>query len=156
MSENRSEFPFDVRFRLAKAGTAHIKNLILHESGEYMLSYSTFPTYFMKKAADASKINAELDLTLFYSRIAPALGITKRFVGTEPFCPVTRAYNESMKAILPAHGIEVVEIERRNGISASRVREAIENGDIETVRRLVPESTFDYIAENYFRGTIQR
>ena len=154
VSENRSEFPFDVRFKLAKSGTSHIKNLILHESGEYMLSFSTFPTYFMKKTADASRINAELDLTLFYSRIAPALGITKRFVGTEPYCPVTRAYNESMKAILPAHGIEVVEIERKNGISASLVREAIENKDIETVRKLVPESTFKYIAENYFKGIL--
>ena len=154
VSENRSEFPFDVRFQLAKAGTAHIKNLILHESGEYMLSYSTFPTYFMKKTADASAINAELDLTLFYSRIAPALGITKRFVGTEPFCPVTRAYNESMKILLPKHGIEVIEIERRDGISASRVREAIQSRDIETVKSLVPKSCFDYISEHYFKETL--
>ncbi|MCH5278653.1 MAG: [citrate (pro-3S)-lyase] ligase [Christensenellaceae bacterium] len=148
VSENKSEFPFDVRFELVKKGTAHIKNLILHESGDYIISHATFPTYFIKSSANANMVNAELDLTLFCLRIAPALGITKRFVGTEPFCKVTREYNERMKQLLPDHGIEVIEIPRKDDISASSVRNAIANWDTETLRMLLPDVTFDYITSN--------
>ncbi len=145
VSEDASEFPFEARFELVRKGTEHIKNLILHESGDYMISHSTFPTYFIKKEADAEAVNAELDLVLFGERIAPALGITKRFVGTEPFCTVTNVYNEKMKQILPRYGVEVIELERKDGISASTVREAMAAGDLETVRRLVPDTTYDFI-----------
>ena len=143
----RYSFPAETRFELVRKGTAHIGNLILHRSGDYIISHSTFPTYFIKNAADAGSVNAELDLVLFGERIAPALGITRRFVGTEPFCPVTNRYNELMKRILPKYGIEVTEIERTGGISASAVRAAMERGDIELIRRLVPDTTFDCITE---------
>lgn len=148
VSENRSEFPFNVRFELVKKGTAHIKNLILHESGDYIISHATFPTYFIKSSANANMVNAELDLTLFCQRIAPSLGITKRFVGTEPFCEVTREYNERMKQLLPCFGIEVIEVPRKDDISASSVRRAIADRDVSTLRMLLPDVTFDYITNN--------
>lgn len=145
VSEDASEFPFSMRYEMVKRGTAHIKNLILHQSGDYMISHSTFPTYFIKDMARAKDVNVELDLTLFGKRIAPALDIKKRFVGTEPYCEVTNAYNEAMKTMLPKFGIEVVEIERKDGISASKVREAMKNGDINLIKTLVPASTYDII-----------
>ena len=101
----------------------------------------------MKKDANTDRINAELDLALFGERIAPALNITERFVGTEPYCNVTRAYNECMKQLLPKYGVQVVEIERLDGISASKVREAVGNGDWQLVKKLVPQSTYDYLLE---------
>lgn len=152
VSEDASEFPFKTRFEMVKKGTAHIKNLILHESGDYMISHATFPTYFIKDEAKAKDVNVELDLTLFGKRIAPALGITKRFVGTEPYCAVTNAYNEAMKRMLPKFGIEVIEIERKEGISASRVRELLKNGDIESIKTLVPRSTYDIIERDLISG----
>ena len=94
---------------------------------------------------DASVVNADLDIQLFAKRIAPALGITKRFVGTEPFCPVTRAYNERMKQVLPEYGVEVIEIERKDGISASKVRQLLAEGEKDKVRTLVPECTYKYL-----------
>ena len=145
VSEDASEFPFELRYEMVKRGTADIKNLILHQSGDYMISHSTFPTYFIKDMAKAKDVNVELDLRLFAERIAPALNISKRFVGTEPFCEVTSAYNEGMKRILPAYGIEVIEIERKDGISASKVRESMKNGDINLIKRLVPATTYDII-----------
>ena len=152
LSENsaeNAEFSAEARFELVKKGTKHIKNLLLHRSGDYIISHSTFPTYFIKDKADAGRINADLDLTLFGSAIAPALGITKRFVGTEPFCAVTRAYNERMKQILPKYGVEVIEIPRIGGISASLVRKAMAEGNLELVSKIVPETTMEYIrAEN--------
>lgn len=145
VSEDRSDFSFETRFELVKRGTAHIKNLILHESGDYMISHSTFPTYFIKDRTRAEETNFDLDLALFAKRIAPALGITKRFVGTEPFCEVTNAYNEQMKRVLPESGIEVIEIPRKDAISASEVRRALRAGDTEKVKKLVPKTTFELI-----------
>lgn len=140
-----AEFSFKERFELVRRGTAHIKNLILHESGDYIISHATFPTYFIKSTANSNDVNAELDLTLFGSRIAPAINVTKRFVGTEPFCEVTRSYNERMKALLPKYGIEVFEIERKNSISATGVREAIKSGSVNSLKELLPETTLEYI-----------
>ena len=114
-----------------------------------MISHATFPTYFMKDGVDKEKVNASLDLVIFAEKIAPALNITKRFVGTEPYCPVTRQYNELMKELLPPRGIEVVELERLLGISASRVRAAMDARDFETVLKLVPDTTFEIIRERY-------
>ena len=45
------------------------------------------------------------------------------------------------------HGIDVVEIERTGGISASRVREALDRGELDAVRELVPETTYEYICD---------
>ena len=145
LSENRSQFDADVRYRLVKEGTADIANARVHRSADYLISSATFPTYFLKDNVDASVVNADLDIQLFAKRIAPALGITKRFVGTEPFCPVTRAYNERMKQVLPEYGVEVIEIERKDGISASKVRQLLAEGEKDKVRTLVPECTYKYL-----------
>jgi [citrate (pro-3S)-lyase] ligase len=88
-------------------------------------------------------------LTLFGSKIAPALGITKRFVGTEPFCAVTNSYNQRMKAILPKFDIELVEIERTGGISASKVRKYISEKNFEAIEKIVPKPCYEYIIANY-------
>ena len=87
-------------------------------------------------------------------RIAPALGISKRFVGNEPYSPVTNAYNTKMKELLPAHGIELVEILRYGvdgdssglAVSASRVRKLLKDGDIEAARMLLPKTSFEIIS----------
>ena len=71
VEENRSCFPFADRLRLVREGTDHLPNVIVHPSGPYMISNATFPTYFLKDCEDAAKIQSELDITLFASRIAP-------------------------------------------------------------------------------------
>ena len=53
----------------------------------------------------------DLDIAVF-CRLAEKLGITRRFVGSEPFCPVTSAYNRAMARKLPEKGIELVELPR--------------------------------------------
>ncbi len=145
VKEDKSEFPFKDRFMLVKKGCEDIPNVLIHDSGDYIISYATFPTYFIKNKADSNKINAELDLTLFGGKIAPALNIKKRFVGTEPFCKVTDSYNDCMKKILPRFGIDVVEIERFNNISAGAVRTALARKDWDTIKNLVPNSTLEYL-----------
>ncbi len=145
VSEEKSEFPAAVRFDLVKRGTEHIKNLYVHEGGRYIISSATFPAYFLKDKRRTEDIKADLDLTLFGARIAPALNLTKRFVGTEPYCTVTNAYNARMKALLPAFGVEVIELERKDGISASEVRRLMRERRLEDLKRMVPQVTYDYI-----------
>lgn len=151
VEEDRSLFPADVRRRLVEAGTADLPNVRVHFSGPYMISVETFPTYFLKQNEDAARLQAELDITLFARRIAPALGITARFAGQEPLDPVTANYNKAMETLLPLYGVRFVEIPRlcKDGrvISASCVRGLL--GSLETAAladALLPPSTREYLA----------
>jgi [citrate (pro-3S)-lyase] ligase len=95
-----------------------------------------------------------IDLKLFRDHIAPALGITDRFVGTEPYCVTTQSYNRAMAECLEqpgpsAPGLAVVEIERLTSggrpISASEVRRLLARGDFAGISRLVPSTTLAYL-----------
>lgn len=160
VSSEASSFPYEVRYQLIRDGTSHLKNLTLHAGGNYIISAATFPRYFIREADDVSRIQAELDLRLFGGRIAKVLGITRRYVGEEPYCMTTRLYNETMKRILPEYGIEVREISRLEdpdgAISASRVRNGIRQDDLEHLDDLVPDSTYEYLRSEEFKQLKER
>lgn len=147
--EDRSLFPFDQRFRLVQQGVRDIGSVIVLDTSRYLISGATFPTYFLKKDDQLARIQMELDVTLFASRIAPFFGITRRFVGTEPNCALTDSYNSTMKRLLPVDGIELIEIERQQApsgvISASRVRELIARNELSQLGDYVPESTLAFL-----------
>ena len=150
VSEDKSEFPFRVRRQLVAAGTAHLPNVVLHDSGPYIISSATFPSYFLKDETAVVEGQARLDLTVF-TRIAEALGLQARFVGDEPASPTTRIYNQVMASELPKAGIACHILPRKElggvPISASRVRACRRAGDYETIARLVPPSTLAYLLE---------
>lgn len=148
VSEAWGPFTPAQRFAMVQAGTADISNVILHECGSYLVSAATFPTYFIKEKGRAEAAQAELDIALFALRIAPALSISLRFVGTEPYCPVTARYNQRLFEELPRHGIALIELPRKDGISASEVRRAMAANDWERVRQLVPQTTYDALRSN--------
>ena len=150
VEEDRSLFSSQVRMQLVQAGTAHLPNVRVHLSGPYMISASTFPTYFLKEGEDAARMQSELDITLFAQQIAPPLHITRRFAGAEPLDSVTAVYNEAMGRLLPQYGIQFCEVPRvERGsvvISASRVRALLqEKGLCSEVLSLVPETTARYL-----------
>lgn len=145
VSEKGSMFSPEERFDMIRKGTADIKNCSVFESDLYLISRATFPAYFIRDESRADLVKSDLDIELFCKRIAPALNISKRFAGEEPFSPVTRAYNERMKELLPANGISFEEIPRLSEISAGRVRRLIEDGEYEKIREMVPESTYEVI-----------
>ncbi|NLI95880.1 MAG: [citrate (pro-3S)-lyase] ligase [Synergistaceae bacterium] len=147
-----SLFPFKDRYALVREGTSDLANVTVLKSGAYAVSPATFPTYFLrdKGSEETAAIQAKLDVTLFANLFVPALDLRVRFVGTEPYCEVTGAYNEAMKSILPARGVELFEIPRYaldDGtiVSASTVRERIRCSDWAGVRRLVPDVTWNYL-----------
>lgn len=147
LSEEAGPIPFPVRRALVQAGVADLPNVQIHDSGPYMISTATFPSYFLPDSDTAIRVHAELDLTLF-GRIAGALNIRRRYVGQEPASRVTALYNRIMLEKLPAMGVECCEIPRLTidgrPVSASTVRQAIHDGRPEDVRPLLPDSTWRY------------
>ncbi|PLX86044.1 MAG: [citrate (pro-3S)-lyase] ligase [Desulfuromonas sp.] len=158
--EERSAFPFADRLRLVREGTQDLKNVIVLDSSHYAVSAVTFPAYFLKAEESAARLQMEIDLTLFGRHIAPFFSIARRFVAAEPHCRTTRLYNETMQDILPPYGVEAVVMKRKmlNGepISASQVRRAIRREAFESVRRMVPAPTFDFIMSEAGRAVRRR
>ena len=143
--EDCSLFAYAERKAMVEQGVAHLENVTVIDGSEYAISQATFPTYFLKRLDDAADTQMLLDLDLFRRHIAPALGATVRFVGTEPTDQLTRRYNQLMHEVL-ADVREIVRLEKEgNAVSASRVRKAMEQGDMSTIRQLVPPTTLPYI-----------
>ncbi|NHK32929.1 MAG: [citrate (pro-3S)-lyase] ligase [Asgard group archaeon] len=149
VSEDKSFFPTNIRIKLVKEGTEHLDNVMVLEGGEYIISQATFPKYFLKEFCDISLAQARLDVTIFSDYIVPLLGITKRYVGEEPYCMVTNSYNQAMKEILIPRGVELKVVPRKeiNGeaISASKVRSLISKNRIDDLAQLVPPSTSNFL-----------
>lgn len=153
VEEDKSVFPFADRLKLVEDGTKDIPNVRVMPSGKFVLSSLTFSEYFNKSELQDRVIDTSLDVTVFAQEIAPCLNITKRFAGEEPFDNVTRQYNETMGRVLPQYGIEFVEIPRREidsePVSASRVRKLLDEKKFDELKRLVPETTFEYLSERF-------
>ena len=112
VKEDVSRFPYADRLAMTKAACADFSNVTVCEGSDYQISAATFPTYFLKELSDASETQMRLDLDIFARHIAPALGATVRFVGSEPQDALTARYNAIMKEVLPAAGVQVVELPR--------------------------------------------
>lgn len=139
------------------------------EGSPYAISAATFPTYFLKQLSAAADTQMLLDIDIFCRHIAPALGATIRFVGSEPSDALTRRYNELLLQQLPLHALRLVEIPRLTAItspstpaspvccdhvatqrsapaiSASFVRKALAEGRFAEAAALVPPTTIPYL-----------
>lgn len=148
LSEDRSRFSAADRLEMVRLGTADLPNVTVLPTGPYLISSATFPTYFLKEREKAADIHCRLDIQIFTKYFAPKFGITRRYVGTEPLSPMTKQYNEALKMYLPS-SIELREIPRlekdQTPISASAVRAALDHGDKEALKMLLPETTLTYL-----------
>ena len=155
VKEDCSLFAYTERKAMVEQGVADIENVSVIDGSDYAISRATFPTYFLKRLDNAADTQMLLDLDLFRRHIAPALGATVRFVGTEPTDQLTRRYNQLMHEVLK----DVREINRLekdgNAVSASRVRKAMEEGDMNTIRQLVPPTTLPYIIAHLATQALQ-
>ena len=159
VSEDASLVPFSVRKKLVMEGTAHLKNIRYHDSGPYIISNATFPSYFQKDEQAVIESHAMLDLTVF-TKIASALGINRRYVGEEPTSLVTGIYNQIMSEKLPENGIECVIVPRKENkgavISASTVRQALKEENWPLLEELVPDTTLNYFKSPDARPVIDK
>lgn len=153
LSEDQSRFPAADRLELVRQGTADLSNVTVLPTGPYLISSATFPTYFLKDREAAQTVQCLLDIEIFTKYFVPKLGITCRFVGTEPLSPMTNMYNDALKANLPSRGVTVCEIPRlevgNQPISASHVRSLLGTGQPELLHALVPQTTFEYLEKHH-------
>lgn len=159
VSEDASLVPFEIRKRLVEEGVRHLKNVVLHDSGPYIISNATFPSYFLKDETAVIENHAKLDLAIFV-KIAEVLGVSARYVGEEKSSKVTSLYNQIMACELPKAGVECVIVPRKEAsgtpISASTVRRCIQEGRMEDIRELVPETTYHYFLSQEAESVIKR
>jgi len=154
LSDDSSQFSFEDRLHLVKEGTAHLTDVTVIPTREYQVSQATFPAYFLKDQADedVAQYQAVLDATLFKNKIAPLLDIQIRVMGEEPLSKVTEIYNEAMAEVF-GDDMELAIIPRFETedevISATRVREAIDEEDFSLIDRFVPETTYHYLKERF-------
>lgn len=156
VEEDASEFSFADRYEMVKRGVADLgEKITLLTTGKWMCSKFTFPDYFDKDNLQTKVIlNPTKDVDLYGAYIAPAIGATMRFFGEEPIDKVTQQHNNFMKNQLPEYGIKVIEIPRKTledgqVISASKVRKNLKEKNWEELKKLVPQTTYDYLKENY-------
>lgn len=159
VSEDASLFPFSVRKQLVLEGVSHLPNVICHDSGPYIISSATFPSYFLKDETTVIESHARLDLAVF-QKIARSLSITRRYVGEEPTSLVTGLYNQIMSQALPANGIQCIILPRKEAggqpVSASVVRECVKKGDFDSLREMVPDCTLKYLMSKEGKEVIRR
>jgi len=142
VKEDVSLFPYTERKAMIEAAVEGNPRVTVLSGSDYTISALTFPTYFIKDLSTVAETQMRLDLDLFARHFVPALKVDVRFVGTEPEDKLTARYNALMKEILP---IDTVEIPRLEGVSASRVRKALESGSYSEAASLTPRSTHPFL-----------
>ena len=145
--EDCSMFSYSERKAMVIQGVRDIGNVVVVDGSDYAVSAATFPTYFLKQISDATDTQITLDLDIYRRRIAPALGATIRFFGSEPTDPLTRRYNELMHQQLGEDHVHEIQRKQQDGspISASRVRKAMLEGRLWDAIQMVPPTTIPYI-----------
>lgn len=145
VKEDVSMFSYGERLEMIRRGCAGFPNVMVLEGSDYAISAATFPTYFLKSLTDASETQMRLDLDLFRRYIAPTLGTSIRFVGSEDSDKLTLAYNRLMKECLSnVREITRLKLSGRS-VSATNERNAIENGHLSQARPWIPTSTLPYL-----------
>ena len=138
VSEDQGRFPSGERLGMIRACAGEYATVL--NGSSYCISAATFPTYFLKDLSDAAETQMRLDLDLFANHIAPSLGATVRFVGSEPFDPLTERYNAMMKEVLPEVCVIPRLCDSQGPVSASRVRLSLDKGRYQEAAALTPSS----------------
>ena len=165
----KNQFPADIAMP-----THTDTRIIVLEGSDYVISSATFPTYFLKDLSKAAETQIALDIDLYNRWIAPALGATVRFVGSEPFDALTNHYNTLIPnaVIIPRYALPTDTASASVGfamaeekwffgkrsekyfssaaspseaVSASRVRRALAEGHFADAAALCPLSTWPYL-----------
>jgi [citrate (pro-3S)-lyase] ligase len=153
VEEDKSFFSFKDRFELVKQSIKDLKNITVIPSGRFIISSLTFEAYSNKERLQDEIIDVSSDVTIFAEEISPVLDINIRFAGEEPFDNITRQYNNTMKMILPKYNIDFETIKRAESnnepISASRVRKLLKEKNFDEIKKMVPETTFEYLIKHF-------
>lgn len=152
VQESQTVIPYDDRIELIKKGTKHLKNISIIPSSEFVVSTVTLPEYFNKEKNQLVTVDASRDIQLFVDYVMPALNVSVRIAGEEPYCRVTREYNRQIREMFDKKGKRFVQVARKkmqdSYISANKVRHALVDGDFELIQSFVPATTYEYLLNN--------
>ena len=151
VSEDCSLFSSEERFTLVRQGIAHLPNVTGLSTAAYMVSYTTFPAYFLHGDVDVVSYQAQLDARVFKNWFVPYFAISSRYVGEEPLSLVTNRYNQLLvEELQPEVSVKVIPRHKNKNkvISATRVRQYLSDNRLKELRQLVPETTYAYIITN--------
>lgn len=144
--EDKSVFTYEERLDMIRRCCAQLDNVTVCPGSDYIISAATFPSYFLKELSDTAKAHIQLDCDIFSRHVAPALGVTVRFVGTEPHDPLTALYNEWMCSHMD---VEVRLMERYSlqgkPVSASSLRARISDPALGNPLRLAHPASYPYV-----------
>lgn len=156
VSEDRSFFPFDARFKIIEETLQDEKGITVLPTKDYLVSYATFPKYFLKHESTIKKEHALIDVLVFKQYYMKIFNITDRYVGEEPYSPMTSTYNLTMKQYLNG---ELHIIKRKSigdvPISASTVRKLLKQKPVESVEKYVPKATLRFLRSPQGEAIIQ-
>lgn len=179
--EDVSEFTYAERLAMIQAGAPD--NVHVLQGSDYVISSATFPTYFLKDLSKAAETHMALDLDLYNRWIAPALGASVRFVGSEPFDALTNHYNTLIPnaVLIPRYVLPTASARPTSAgnwfsqrfaknqfpadnamptpaeaVSASRVRKALADGHFWEAASMCPESTWPYLMAALAQRALQR
>ncbi|MDN6028781.1 MAG: [citrate (pro-3S)-lyase] ligase [Lactobacillus sp.] len=152
VNTDASLFTTAERMTLVQAGVADLTNVMVVNGGYYMVSYVTFPAYFLKTPDDEIAYQTELDARIFRDVIAPTLNIKTRYVGSEPLSHTTHIYNQVLvRELPPLVAMQVItrrQVGEQGYITATEVRRCIQENDLATIETLVPTTTLAFIKQH--------
>ena len=138
VEEDKSEFTFEERFSFAYLSTMRLGNVCVIPSSKYIVSSSTFPSYFLKDETEVSEQYSKIDALIFKEYFMKQLFIKKRYVGTETISKMVN-YNNILKETLQ-DDLVIMNRLTENGevISASKVRSLLKEQKYDEALLYVP------------------
>lgn len=138
VEEDKSIFKFEERFSMAYLSTTRLGNVCVVPSSKYIVSSSTFPSYFLKDENEVSEQYSIIDALIFKEYFINHLYIKKRYVGAETVTKMVK-YNNILKEILQEKLVIIDRLKENDEvISASKVRMLLQNNKIEETLEYVP------------------
>jgi len=157
VEEDRSFFPFNVRYNIIKKACEAIPNVQVVPSDRYLVSYASFPKYFLKHEAIIKQEHALIDVLIFKQYYMPVFNISDRYVGEEPLSPMTHVYNETMRTHLNNHFHIINRLNyEETPISASTVRKLLKTEPLSKVKPYVVTPTYTFLKSEEGAEIIER
>ena len=136
------------RFDMVKNALLNYSNITLIHTENYMVSKQYFPKYGNRSINVMSSDNLIYEEWLTEKYLYKYLDITYRFLGEEKEDYVTSVLNQVVKKSSAENNIKCIIIPRKTinncVISAKTFRAAINSGNIELARKLVPDTTLKH------------
>ena len=141
VEEDDQEFDFQSRYSLVYLTCKKYENVVVLPASKYIVSKSTFPTYFLKEDIVEQEFTL-IDGLIFKNYFMKKLNINKRYVGSESKEKMND-YNITLKSILEEKLVLVDRISLNEQIiSASHVRQLLKNGQIEEALTYMPRECY--------------